>query len=288
MTTSYQAFGQITAHVGDQVRTLTRRRESDLLALLIVARGRPVSADRILLELWGAEDLASGPASVQVAVSRLRAWLDPERSGPRPIERTPAGYVLEVGRADVDVWVFEELVQQALAARTPSERLLLATRASDLWHGEPFAACHVDSVRCEASRLQELLVTVHETRAEALLALGQAAPAVRLLAPACAAHPYREELWALLARAQYACARQADALSTLATLRTNLAEDLGVDPSPCVQATEQRILAQDPALVVRPGGAAADHARHPSRRVTRRCRAASVPGSLLLAGSRAQ
>ncbi len=188
----------------------------------------------------------------------------------------------------MDVWVFEELVQQALAARTPSERLLLATRASDLWHGEPFAACHVDSVRCEASRLQELLVTVHETRAEALLALGQAAPAVRLLAPACAAHPYREELWALLARAQYACARQADALSTLATLRTNLAEDLGVDPSPCVQATEQRILAQDPALVVRPGVAAADHARHPSRRVTRRCRAASVPGSLLLAGSRAQ
>ena len=51
MTTSYQAFGQMTAQVGDEVRTLTRRRESDLLALLIVAQGRPVSADRILLEL---------------------------------------------------------------------------------------------------------------------------------------------------------------------------------------------------------------------------------------------
>jgi DNA-binding SARP family transcriptional activator len=284
MTTSYQAFGQITAHVGDQVRTLTRRRESDLLALLLVARGRPVSADRILLELWGAEDLASGPASVQVAVSRLRAWLDPGRSGPRPIERTPAGYVLEVGRADVDVWVFEELVQQALAARTPSERLLLATRASDLWVGEPFAACHVDSVQCEASRLQELLVTLHETRAEALLALGRPAPAVRLLAPACAAHPYREELWALLARAQYACARQADALATLATLRASLAEDLGVDPSPVIRAMEQRILAQDPGLLSPAQAATGALAHRRPRRVVRRCRAASVTGALHLAG----
>ena len=91
MTTSYQAFGQMTAQLGDEVRTLTRRRESDLLALLIVAQGRPVSADRILLELWGAEALASGPASVQVTVSRLRAWLDPERSGPRPIVAHPSG-----------------------------------------------------------------------------------------------------------------------------------------------------------------------------------------------------
>ena len=41
MTTSYQAFGQMTALLGDEVRTLTRRRESDLLALLIVAQGRP-------------------------------------------------------------------------------------------------------------------------------------------------------------------------------------------------------------------------------------------------------
>jgi len=284
MTTSYQAFGQMTALLGDEVRTLTRRRESDLLALLIVAQGRPVSADRILLELWGTEALASGPASVQVTVSRLRAWLDPERSGPRPIERTAAGYALAVSRDDVDVWLFEELVERSLAAPTPVERLVLATQASDLWQGDPYVACHVDSVRAEAVRLEELLVTKHETRAEALIALGHPAPAVRLLGPIVGSHPYREGLWALLARAQYACARQADALATLARLRTSLAEDLGVDPSPCIRAMEQRILAQDPGLVVPTQVAAAVHAHRLPPRVDRRCRASSVTGTLHLAG----
>ena len=89
---------------------------------------------------------------------------------------------------------------------------------------------------------------MQESRAEALLSLGHQAAAVRLLAPVAPVHPYREQLWALLARAQYACARQADALSTLATLRSRLAEDLGVDPSPLVRAMEQSILAQDPGL----------------------------------------
>ena len=88
---------------------------------------------------------------------------------------------------------------------------------------------------------------MHEARAEALVALGH--PAAGRPTPrtdGAGSHPYRERLWALLARAQYACARQADALATLARLRTSLAEDLGVDPSPLVRAMEQRILAQDP------------------------------------------
>ena len=87
-------------------------------------------------------------------------------------------------------------------------------------------------------------MTVQEVRAEALLALGHPATAARLLASVAPDHPYREQLWALLARAQYACARQADALATLATLRTRLAEDLGVDPSSAVRSTEQAILTQ--------------------------------------------
>ena len=284
MTTSYEAFGQITTRVDGEVRTLTRRRESNLLALLVAAQGRPVSTDRILVELWGADSLASGPASVQVAVSRLRTWLDPERSGARLIARSPAGYSLAVSRDDVDVWAFEDLVEQSLAAPTPVERLVLATQASDLWQGEPYAACDGDSVRAEAVRLEELLVTVHETRAEALLALGQPAPVVRLLGPAVEAHPYREQLWALLARAQYASARQADALATLARLRTRLAEDLGVDPSPCIRAMEQRILAQDPGLVVPTQAAAGALAHRRPRRAVRRCRASSVTGALHLAG----
>lgn len=63
-----------------------------------------------------------------------------------------------------------------------------------------------------------------------------------------AATPYREPRWALLARAQYAAGRQADALATLRTLRGTLADDLGIDPSPEVVALEAAMLRQDPSL----------------------------------------
>ena len=259
----FRLLGEITV-AGTAV---TLRRERELLGLLVTARGRPVSVERIVAELWTAEVPRS---AVQVVVSRLRALLGPGQRGPRGVVATPAGYRLDVAPAYADVWAFEDLAEQALSAATPADRLVLGTRAEELW-GEPYAECAAPSLRAEATRLVELHVTVREARAEALLALGHPAAAVRLLAPVAADHPYREQLWALLAWAQYACARQADALATLAALRSRLAEDLGVDPSSVVRAMEQAILTQDPGLSTRPVRAAVP--QHGRVRVARRCRA---------------
>ena len=282
MSFVFETMGRMVVQVDGRDATVTQRRERNVLALLLVARGRPVSVGRLIEELWDDDPPESAMASIQVAVCRLRTFLDPDRSGPVRIERSPAGYELVARRDEVDVWHLEDVVRDAFRATTLEERLLLATQASDLWHGEPFAECTLASVRAEAARLTELMVSVHELRGEVLLSVHRAADAVRLLRPLSLAHPYREELWALLARAQYACARQADALSTLATLRLRLAEDLGVDPSTCVRVTEQRILAQDAALV--PSGGEhvdSDPARRPRRHRShhRLCRAVSVTRS---------
>ena len=269
MTQRIKILGQVAVRTTDgEETTLRRRREREVLALLVAARGRPVPADRLLVDVWG--DEVSGPGPVQVAVSRLRAMLDPARSGPKPVEITPAGYRLTVEPDEVDAWLFEDLVAQALSAPTPADRLVLASRASELWAGEPYAECRSASLRVAADALVELHVTAQEVRAESLLALGHPAAAARLLAPLAPDHPYREQLWALLARAQYACARQADALATLATLRTRLAEDLGVDPSSAVRSTEQAILTQHAGLTTVPAQRAT-HRRHV--RIAGRCRA---------------
>ena len=238
---AYRVLGEIAVD-GDPV---TRRRERELFALLVAARGRPLSAERVIDEVW--TDGAGRPA-VQVAVSRLRALLDPTRSG-RPSCR-PRRRATTSGQRPTP-WTSgssRTSLEQALAARSAVDRLVLGTRAAELWAGEPYAECQATSLRSEATRLAELHVTVQECRADALLTLGHPAAAVRLLARHAPDHPYREQLWALLARAQYACARQADALATLATLRARLAEDLGVDPSPLVRSTERAILTQDSAL----------------------------------------
>ena len=261
-----RVLGPVTVRATSGERmTLTRRREREVLALLVAGQGRSVSRDRLLAEVWG--EAACGPAPLQVAVSRLRALLDPGGCGPRGITGTPAGYLLDLDRADVDAWVFEDLAEQALRESSPVDRLVLSSRAVDHWSGAPWMECRAPSLGAEATRLCELFVAVQESRAEALVEIGNPAAAARLLAPLAGEHPYREQLWVLLARARYACARQADALAALATLRMRLAEDLGVDPSPVVRETERAILTQD-AAATPPAPA-----RHGRIRTARRCRA---------------
>ena len=65
--------------------------------------------------------------------------------------------------------------------------------------------------------------------------------------------PYRENRWALLARAQYQAGRQGEALSTLQRARAVLAGELGLEPGPELAAVEQAILHQDPELLPTPG-----------------------------------
>ncbi len=250
MSVRYAAFGAMTVSVeGDSV-PLTRRRERGVLAVLLAAHGAPVAAERLVAEVWGDEAPGQTLASLQVAVSRLRSLLEPDRKarkGSRLVS-TAAGYSLRAEVSEVDTWTFESLAEQTLAAPAPEERCRLAVQALATWTATPYADCDAPTVRSETSRLEELLLTVEEIRARALLDLGRPDEALRGLADLAPRHPYRERLWSLLALAQYQCSRQADALETLRRLREGLAEELGVDPSEEIQRLEQAVLRQDPEL----------------------------------------
>ena len=260
----YRAFGAIAVQ-DVEARSLNRRRERNVLAVLMSAHGAPIPAERLVAEVWHEDSQALG--ALQVAVSRLRSDLEPERVARQPARRlvsTAGGYALVAEVDDVDVWEFEFLVDSALAATDPGARLEVAERAEDLWTGDPYPDCDIESVALERDRLVELRLTLHELRGQALLDLDRAEAAVLALSAVAPQHPYRERLWALLALAQYRCARQADALDTLRRLRERLAEDLGVDPTPDVQHLEQQVLRQDPALSVVPAPAGIDERPRPA------------------------
>ncbi|NUR88635.1 MAG: regulator, partial [Nonomuraea sp.] len=66
-----------------------------LLGLLLAAEGRPVSADRLIDDLWGSRLPRDPAATLQSRVSNLRKALDQAEPGARSLlVSQPPGYLL--------------------------------------------------------------------------------------------------------------------------------------------------------------------------------------------------
>ncbi|WP_067833266.1 ATP-binding protein, partial [Actinomadura kijaniata] len=99
-----------------------------------------------------------------------------------------------------------------------------------------------------AARLEGLRWAALEERVDADLELGRHAELIPELEALAADDPLREPLRGRLIRALYAAGRQADALAEYASVKRELADALGVDPSPDLEALHLSVLRQDPAL----------------------------------------
>jgi len=198
-----------------------------LLVRLALDAGRPVGTTTLVDALWGDEPPAAVANALQSLVSRLRTTL----GSPDAVRSGPAGYTLTGAR--VDALEFERLVSDARAATDPDKTVDLLTEAEQLWRGEALADVRdVPFADAPAARLDDLRLAAAEDRAAALVRLGRAGDAVAVLRPLAAAHPLRERTHELLIRTLHASGRQTDAVTTYDDLRTRLADELGVDPSP--------------------------------------------------------
>ncbi|MCW2915881.1 MAG: AfsR family transcriptional regulator [Actinomycetia bacterium] len=222
-----------------------------LLADLLVHEGRPVSADRLIDDLWG-EELPGNPANaLQAKVSQLRRALGRDRV----VHQAP-GYRLRVDDAgdEVDVARFRSLVAKARLAGDPRARAALLTEALGLWRGPAYADfADEEFVRTAAQLLTEQRLAVLEEQAEARLESGDHTLLTGELADLVARHPLRERLRAVQLRALYLAGRQSEALASYAELRDRLADDLGLDPSPELAALHHAILRHDVSLALTPG-----------------------------------
>src|SRR5215470_11448782 len=96
----FQVLGPLTISAADGPVAVTAPKQRTLLAALLVARGHPVSADRLVNELWPERAPSTATAALQVYVSGLRKVI-----GER-VRTTPAGYVLDITADDVDAHRF--------------------------------------------------------------------------------------------------------------------------------------------------------------------------------------
>ncbi|MFD6278099.1 BTAD domain-containing putative transcriptional regulator [Streptomyces sp. NPDC060209] len=225
-----------------------------LLAGLLASDEGPVSADRLIHDLWGDVPPGKPRGALQAKVSQLRRVIGRDR-----VERQPPGYRLRLdGGDEVDAVRFRAMVTEARPLQDPRARAALLTEALELWRG-PAYADFADGgfVRGAAQRLAEQRLSVLEDQAEARLEAQDHALLAGELADLVARHPLRERLRAVQMRALYAAGRQSEALASYDDLRSRLVEELGVDPSRELVALHGAVLRQEPELSARTSRTAA-------------------------------
>ncbi|HUJ91224.1 MAG TPA: BTAD domain-containing putative transcriptional regulator [Gaiellaceae bacterium] len=243
MGTEFRLLGPLEVLTDGRPAPLRAAKQRALLADLLVHRGKVVSVDRLVDDLWQESPPAGARHALEAHASRLRGALGDAAA----LVAQPPGYALEVEPDLVDAVRFERLLAEARAA-APEQAAELAAAALALWRGpaladfayEPFA-------QAEIARLEELRWEAVHLRIDAGLALGRDGLVPELEA-LVAAEPLRERLRAQLMLALYRAGRQADALAVYRDARTALLDELGLEPGPELRELEAAILRQDETL----------------------------------------
>jgi predicted ATPase/DNA-binding SARP family transcriptional activator len=216
-----------------------------VLALLLVAAGRVIPAERLAEELWGGCPPPGAAGTLRAHVSRLRTLLRPDAA----LLAGGGGYAVAAELGQLDAARFERLAgagREALERGEAAAAVSHFAEALGLWRGRALAdVADVEPLAREAARLEELRLLATEGRIEADLALGRAAEVTGELEGLVADYPVRERLWRLLVLALYRAGRQADALAAYRRARQMLAGELGIEPGEELRALEQQVLRQE-------------------------------------------
>jgi SARP family transcriptional regulator, regulator of embCAB operon len=243
-TARIQLCGRLVVEVdGSRIEDrLPGRRGRVLFAYLVLNRGRPLSRDELLMAGWGADAPMTAGNALSVLLSKLRHGLGADRlRGRTEIE------LLLPQAAFVDV-------EAALEGAHRAESCIAEERWAQAW-GPAGIAYHVATrpflTGLEAPwidqwrrRLEEVRLRGLECYAAASLGLGgpavaQAEERARMLTELA---PYRESGHRLLMEALERRGNVAEALRAYERLRVLLREELGITPSPTVQAVHRRLL----------------------------------------------
>ncbi|MCD2187958.1 AAA family ATPase [Actinomycetospora soli] len=221
--TEIRLLGEVAVEGAPPVRSPVLR---SLLAQLACDPGRPVATTTLIDELYD-DALPQNPsAALQVQITRLRKWV-----APAAVTSTRGGYVLEVGRADVDLTRFVDAAPSRAAV------------ALAAYGGEPFPGCRLgrrlDAERRRVLRCRDDAV---ESHARALLAAGSAREVVALTAEVLDADPTHEGIVAVAALALHAEGRTGEALRLLADTRRRVRVEHGVDPGEVLREAERAVL----------------------------------------------
>jgi DNA-binding SARP family transcriptional activator len=261
------------------------RQQALLLALLLAREGRQTSIGDLIEMMWGQDPPTSALNVVHKYVGALRRLLEPQLS-PREtgsyLLRRGNGYVCAVGPEVLDLARFRVLVAEAAVAVTAEDPWAAHDRSLEalaLWTGPAGADLTQgpETTPIFAGLNQEFFGAC-VSAAELSVSLGRPGPVLPSLQLAASLAPLHEPVQASLMVALAAAGHQAEALSVFGAVRRRLAEELGIDPGPALQAAHQTVLAQTATPQVEPVAPPARVTGAPAPRET----APQAPGSELI------
>ena len=219
---TFGVLGPFQVLVDGRDVTPSAPKERALLGLLLINRGRVVSADRIIEELWPKLGADRARRVLQVRVAAVRKLLKGSTGASR-LQFVMPGYRLDVAPDEVDEEHFVSLVAHS-QRRTP--RRQAGRGAGDLSRGAGVVAgrpvggrAAVLSLEEEAARLAQTRVDGIEDCIDAELACGLHQTVMPELDGLVATYPLRERLWAQRVLALYRCGRQAEALRACSSMQ---------------------------------------------------------------------
>jgi DNA-binding SARP family transcriptional activator len=212
-----------------------------VFAYLAAERNRPVPKEELADLLWGDELPDAWERALAAIVSKLRGIVAPGR-----IENAFGCYQLQLpGDAWVDVEAADAAIHEAETLARAGEAGASrgwATVAASI-AGRPFLPGEDGAwVESRRNELEVVRIRALEVRGRMMSLVGEPALAVKDLTAAIALDPFRESTHQHLMRAHVAAGNPAGALLVYERLRTQLADELGVDPSPETERLHLEVL----------------------------------------------
>ncbi|SCL73350.1 AfsR/SARP family transcriptional regulator [Micromonospora peucetia] len=227
-----------------------------LCATLLLDPNEVLHTEHLAEMLWDEPRPASAAANLRTYAHGLRQGLRDQPDGASRLHTGTGGYLLEVRPGERDLDEFEEAAQQGRDARTRGElRQAEASlaHALTLWRDSPLAGLPLPrTIAVRLTRLHEQRLMVEEEHVQARLDLGASAELVGRLRGHVETHPLRQRGWGQLMTALYRTGDIAGAVDAYLRARRVLADQLGIDPSPWLEALYRDILDHSPHLTGEP------------------------------------
>jgi DNA-binding SARP family transcriptional activator/tetratricopeptide (TPR) repeat protein len=246
----FRLLGPIEAWCEGQRVELGPPQQRGILAVLLTEANRTVSPATLMERIWADNPPASARSALYGHMTRIRAIVVKLNKDGELVQlrRGSGGYLLEVDPRTIDLHLFARLVDQARAAADTDQAATLWATALDLWRGQAYEGLSspwLDEMRDQLER-RRLDAALERNQVE--LANGRHTHLLPELLDLSRRQPLDERLASQLILAHYRAGRQAEALRHYQTVRRRLADELGVDPGPDLQALHEQILRNDPAV----------------------------------------